>query len=34
MLRVGVRTCNVYSLGVAGDCELVTDVCEVLGACW
>ena len=34
MLRVGVRTCNVDSEHVVGDCELVTGVREVLGACW
>ena len=34
MLRVGVHTCNVDSVCVVGDCELLTDVRELLGACW
>ena len=34
MLSVGVRTCNVDSVDVVGDCELVTGVRELLGACW
>ena len=33
MLRVGVPTCNVDSVHVAGDCELLIDVREVLGTC-
>ena len=32
-LRVGVPTCNVDSDRVVGDCELLIDVREVLGAC-
>ena len=34
MLSVGVRTCSVDSVDVVGDCELVTGVRELLGACW
>ena len=34
MLSVGVRTCNVDSVDVVGDCELLADVHELLGACW
>ena len=34
MLSVGVCTCNVDSVDVVGDCELVAGVHELLGTCW